>query len=107
MLGFIVKDGLLERFASHAPSSWRSLCELGHAAVEAGCSDESPYALLCDGEKLRRMNKNLNDELKERKRKAGKASAQQRAPLAEAAEAGERAVSEARQRALTGAAGAR
>ena len=55
VLSFIAKDGLLERFASHAPESWAALCALGDAAKRAGCTDESPYALLADGGKLRAL----------------------------------------------------
>jgi len=55
VLSFITRDGLLERFASHAPASWRALCALGAAAAHAGCADESPYALIADGTKLRSL----------------------------------------------------
>lgn len=55
VLAFIARDGLLERFASHAPASWRALCTLGRAATHARCPDESAYALLADGERLRTL----------------------------------------------------
>lgn len=55
VLTFIAKDGLLERFAWQSPASWESLCRLGEAARAAGCTDESPYALLADGERLRTL----------------------------------------------------
>ena len=55
VLTFIAKDGLLERFAAQSPVSWAALCRLGEAARTAGCSDESPYALLADGEMLRAL----------------------------------------------------
>lgn len=55
VLSFIAKDGLLERFGSHAPASWSALCALGAAAKRAGCAAESPYALLTDGEALRSL----------------------------------------------------
>ena len=40
VLSFIAKDGLLERFASHAPESWAALCAAG------GSSAATPRALL-------------------------------------------------------------
>ena len=56
VLAFIVRDGLLERFAEHSPHAWSALRRLADAALQAGCcADESHYALLVDGERLRAL----------------------------------------------------
>ena len=55
VLSFLIRGGLLERFAALTPSSWAVLTSLAHTAKQCGCAEESRYALLTCPEALRAL----------------------------------------------------